>query len=426
MKQNKKKHLHHDVLPGKLDYCQITGSKNLFEAIDLGHQPPCDALLTVDMLDMPEKRYPLRLMICPDSGSAQLDYVVDGKEIYYPEYPYRSGISKPLEEYQRAFADDIVKRFRLAPKSLCVDIGSNDGTLLTGFKKNGMKALGVEPTNIARIARKENKIDTIQSFFTEKVAKGIVKKYGKAKVITMTNVFAHMAPLGEVMRGISTLLDDNGVFITESQYLLDVLESNQFEGIYHEHIRTYSLKALVKLMPYYGLEVFDVGRASRYGGNIRAYVARKGVHQVTKNVADLLKEEERKGLFKPGTWAKWRERVMTNRLKFVEFVHSIKNKGLSIVGNSCPGRGAVLLNFYGLDKNILPYIAELPNGLKVGKFIPGTHIPVVSNEILFREQPDYVVILAWHYGDYIVKDLRKRGLKSKFILPLPEFKVVED
>ena len=415
----------HDVPPGKLDHCQITGSSNMFMAIDLGHQPPCDSLLTSEMLDKPEKHYPLRLMICPDSGSAQLDYVVDGSEIYFPDYPYRSGISKPLEEYQRAFADGIVTRFDLAPKSLCVDVGSNDGTLLTGFKRKGMKALGVEPTNIAKIARKENKIDTIQDFFTEKVAKDIIKSHGPAKIVTMTNVFAHMATLGQVMRGLEKLLDKDGVFITESQYLLDVLESNQFEGIYHEHVRTYSLKALVKLMPYYGLEVFDVERASRYGGNIRAYIARKGVYPVDKRVRDLLLLEEKKGLFKPATWAKWRKKVEENRLKFMSLLYEAKRKGLRIVANSCPGRGAVLLNYYGVDTFLLPYVAELPNGLKVGKFLPGTHIPVIANKVLFKEQPDYVILLAWHYSDYMIKDLRARGLKSKFVIPLPEFRIVE-
>src|SRR3989344_8261897 len=337
----------HDVPPGKLDHCQITGSSNMFMAIDLGHQPPCDSLLTSEMLDKPEKHYPLRLMICPDSGSAQLDYVVDGSEIYFPDYPYRSGISKPLEEYQRAFADGIVTRFDLAPKSLCVDVGSNDGTLLTGFKRKGMKALGVEPTNIAKIARKENKIDTIQDFFTEKVAKDIIKSHGPAKIVTMTNVFAHMATLGQVMRGLEKLLDKDGVFITESQYLLDVLESNQFEGIYHEHIRTYGLKSLVMLFPYYGMEVFDVGRASSYGGNLRVYAARKGVHQVSSGVGELLALENKTGLYKPETWAKWRQRVAENRNRFMTLAHEAKRKGLRFVADSCPGRGAVLVNYYG-------------------------------------------------------------------------------
>jgi len=415
----------HDVPNGKLDHCQITGSKNIFEVIDLGHQPPCDSLLTKEMLDKPEVHYPLRLMLCPESGLAQIDYIVDGKEIYYPEYPYRSGISKPLEEYQRAFADEIVKKFDLVPGTLCIDIGSNDGTLLTGFKRNNMKALGVEPTNIAQIAEKENQIETIQSFFTEDVAKDIVKKYGHAKIVTMTNVFAHMAPLGEVMRGLVELLSDDGVFITESQYLLDVLLSNQFEGIYHEHVRTYSLKSLVTLMPYYDLEVFDVQRASRYGGNIRAYVARKGVHPIKASVPELLKVEEDAGLFKPETWAKWRKKVDENRYRFMELAYEAKRKGLKFVGNSCPGRGAILVNYYGIDKNIMPYVAELPNGLKVGRYLPGKHIPVVANDILFKEQPDYVVLLAWHFADYMIKDLHARGLKSKFVVPLPEFRVVE-
>lgn len=415
----------HDVLPGKLDYCQITGSKNLFEAIDLGHQPPCDALLSEEMLNQPETTYPLRLMICPDSGSAQLDYVVDGSVIYPASYPYRSGISKPLRIYQQAFADDIIKDFNIPKKSLCVDVGSNDGTLLTGFKRNGMRTLGVEPTDIAKIAVKENKIKTIQKFFTEKLAREIVEKNGYAKVITMTNVFAHMAPLGEVMRGLSFLLDKDGIFITESQYLLDVLESNQFEGIYHEHVRTYSLKALVKLMPYYGLEVFDVRRASRYGGNIRAYIARKNVHQINSRVTDLLKEEENKGLFKPETWAKWRDRVKKNRNKFMSLMYEVQRKGQKIVADSCPGRGAVLVNYYGIDKTLMPYIAQLPGTEKVGKYLPGTHIPVVDNKIIIKDKPDYIVILAWHYADYIIEQWRKKGVKAKFVLPLPEFKIID-
>jgi hypothetical protein len=416
----------HDAAPGKLDHCQITGSTNLFEAIDLGHQPPCDALLSEAQLYEPETHYPLRLMICPDSGLAQLDYVVAGETIYPSDYPYRAGISKPLQDYQRAFADDIVERFGIAPDSLCVDIGSNDGTLLTGFRRTGMRTLGVEPTNIAKIARSENQIETIQEFFTEAVAKDIVKDHGHAKVATMTNVFAHMAPLGEVMRGLSALLDTDRFVITESQYLLDVLEGNQFEGIYHEHIRTYSLKSLVMLFPYYDMEVFDVERASRYGGNIRAYAARKGVKPISPHVARLLQEEEDKGLFKPETWSKWRERVQENRNRFMELAYEAQRKGLRFVADSCPGRGAVLVNYYGLDHNLLPYISQLPESEKVGKYLPGTHIPIVANNIILKEQPDYIVILAWHYGEYIMQNWRAKGLKSKFVLPLPAFKIIED
>lgn len=415
----------HDVPPGKLDRCQITGSTNLFEAIDLGHQPPCDALLTEEAIRQPEIYYPLRLMICPDSGLGQLDYVVAGEVIYPRDYPYRAGVSKPLQDYLRAFADDVVAKFKMPSQSLCVDVGSNDGTMLTGFKRHGMRTIGVEPTNMAVYAMLENKIDTIQNFFTEDIAVRIVQAYGPAKIVTMTNVFAHMATLGEVMRGLDRLLDKDGVFITESQYLLDILERNQFDQVYHEHVRLYSVKSLVKLFPYYGMEVFAVEKLSSREGSIRAYAGRKGQHPISPEVGRLLELEESKGLFQPETWAKFRQRVYENREKFIQLAHQAKDRDLRFVGDSCPGRGTVLINYYGIDKTLMPYIAQLPGSEKIGKYLPGTHIPIVDNKIILEEQPDYIVILAWHYGDYIMKNWRKAGVKSKFVLPLPEFKVIE-
>ena len=254
----------HDVAPGKLDHCQICGSHDLELVLDVGHQPLCDSLLTADRLNEPEVTYPLRLFRCTICTGTQLDYVVDGSVVYAPEYPYRSGITRELAVYQEQFAAGIQTKVDLAEGSLCIDIGSNDGTLLTGFKKLKMRALGVEPTNIAEIARSENGIETIQSFFTEALAKEIRSDHGAAKVVTATNVFAHMAPLGEVIRGIDALLDADGIFVTESHYLLDAIRSTQYDTIYHEHIRTYSLKSLVTLFDFHNNVVVDVQRPDRY------------------------------------------------------------------------------------------------------------------------------------------------------------------
>lgn len=415
----------HDVKPGKLERCQITGSTELFEIIDIGHQAPCDALLTREMLNQPEKLYPLRLLHCPVSGLAQLDYVVDGSEIYYPAYPYRSGISKPLVDYMQVFADSAIETFDLVASSAVVDIGSNDGTLLACFKRRGMNVIGIEPTNIAKIARNENGVETIQSVFTEACARDIARTIGKAKLITATNTFAHMAELGEVCRGIAALLAEDGVFIVESHYLLDVLELNQFDTIYHEHIRTYSLKALVTLFRYYGMEVFDVRRADRYGGNIRAMVAREGRFPVTSNVGELLKLEEAQGLHEPATWERFRARVHANRDRFMEFAWRAKVQGLTIAGNSCPGRCATLLNYYGVGKAIMPYICELPTSLKLGLHLPGSHIPIVPGDRLVAEQPDYVLLNAWHYAKPITRRLRQEGVRSKIIVALPDFTVLD-
>ncbi len=414
----------HDVAPGPLNRCQICGSNSLELVLDVGHQPLCDSLLTIDMLNAAETSFPLRLFRCEVCTLTQLDYVVDGAIVYKPDYPYRSGITKELSEYQQVFADGVVKKIGLDESSLCVDIGSNDGTLLTGFKKNNMRILGVEPTNIAKIARLENDIETIQSFFTENLSENIVKDYGKAKVITTTNVFAHMGPLGEVMRGILTLLDNDGVFITESHYLMDVLEGAQYDTIYHEHIRTYSLKSLVTLFKYYNMEIFSVERADRYGGNIRAYVARKGTRQHDGSVADLLRLEDAKGMSKPGIYKSFRDNAYQTRDELMEFAYKAKLNGRRFVGNSCPGRCSTLLNFCGMNPELLPYLAEQPTSLKLGMYLPGMHIPVVENSILMEEQPDYVLLLAWHYGKPIMEQLRARGLKSKFVMPLPTVKVI--
>lgn len=415
----------HDVTPGHLSRCQVCGSEDLELVLDVGHQPLCDSLLSAEQLLEPETNYPLRLLRCCQCTLTQLDYVVDGSIVYAPHYPYRSGITKELAVYQKKFADGVIGKFGLIDNSLCIDIGSNDGTLLTGFKAAGMKPLGVEPTNIAEIARSENGIETIQSFFTEKVASEILRDYGPAKVVTTTNVFAHMAPLGEVMRGINVLLDDDGVFITESHYLLDVIAKTQYDTIYHEHIRTYSLKSLVALFAQYGMDVFDVQRADRYGGNIRAYVCRSGAHQMSSSVADLLKLEDDYGLGGKQVYQEFAQRVHASRNKLMELLYQIKQSGQSVVGNSCPGRCSTLLNYCGVRPDLLPYLAEQPTSLKLGKYLPGMHIPIVDNSRLIEEQPDYVLLLAWHYGEPIMEQLRARGLKSKFIMPLPEVEVVE-
>src|SRR3989344_5295417 len=416
----------HDVIVGKLDRCQISGSKNLFDAIDLGFQPSAGALLTDEGLNQPETMYSLRLMICPESGLGQLDHVVHPKLLFSTtNYVYRTGISKPLCEHLKLLTEDITKDLKLKKGSFCVDVGSNDGTLLTNFREQGMKTLGIEPTNMAKTARKENKINTIQAFFNEAVAKDVVKKYGRAEIITFTNVFAHVASLGGVMRGLKALLHKDGAVVTESQYLLDVFEGNQFDQIYHEHVRIYSLKSLVKLFPYYGMEVFDARRVKTREGSIKVYAGFKGKHKISPNVKKLLQAEEKAGLFNPKARAKFREKVNKSKHQFLELAIKSKKEGKKIVADSCPTRGVVVVNYFGLDITLLPYIAQLPGTEKVGKYMPGTHNPIVSNEILLKEQPDYVLILAWHFADYIIKNWKAKGLKSKFIVPLPEFKIIK-
>lgn len=416
---------HHFVKTGYITTCQVCNSKKLHTILDLGHQPLCDSLLTKEMLNQSEKTYPLRMIWCENCTLVQIDYCVSGEEVYHPTYPYRTGVTKELAEYLENLAASTSKKYNLTSQDLVVDVGSNDGTLLKGFQKMGVKTLGVEPTNIAKIANADG-VKTVQAFFDIKTSKEIKKRYGSAALVITTNTFAHMQTLGEFIMGAYNLLKDGGIFVNETHYLLDVIRGGQFDTIYHEHLRTYSLKSLIKLFAAYDFTITDVERGDRYGGNIRVYATKGKGRKVSGEVKKLLKLEEDFGLGKLQTYTTFANRVKKARLEFMDFLIKMKKKGRHIVGNSCPARSSTLLNYYGVDSELLPYLAEQPTSLKLNMFLPGKHIPVVNNQILFDEQPDFVVILAWHLAKPIMEQLKMRGLKSDFIIPLPDFKIVKN
>lgn len=416
---------HHQVQTGHLKKCQICNSDALHLILDLGHQPLCDTLLTKEELGAPEATYPLRMMWCADCTGVQIDYCVDGTVVFHPDYPYRSGISKPLADYQKNIAQSLVGQYNIQPSDLVVDIGSNDGTLLSGFKHVGIRILGVDPTNIAQYAN-EHGIETMQEFFDVKLSEKIRQKYGLAKIITTTNVFAHMQTIGEMVTGIHNLLTPDGVFISETHYLLDVIEGGQFDTMYHEHLRTYSLCSIIALFEPYDFTVTDVERGSRYGGNIRVHITKGKNRPVSSRVHELLQIEETAGLHRLETYLAFAERAKQARIAFMDFLIQVKKSGKTIVGKSCPGRAATLLNYYGVDTDLLPYLAELSTSLKLGMYLPGKHIPVVNEDIIFKDQPDYIVLLAWHYADVIMERLKREGLRSDFVIPLPELRIVKN
>lgn len=416
---------YHYIKNGHISACQVCNSNKLYIILDLGHQPLCDSLLTKEMLNEPEITYPLRMVWCQNCTCVQLDYCVDGKLVYHPNYPYRSGITKELVDYQISMSQSLTKKYNLTYKDFVIDVGSNDGTLLQGFQKQGIKILGIEPTNIAQIANK-NGVKTVQEYFNIKLAEQIKKEYGLASLLVTTNTFAHMQTLGEFIMGAYILLKDGGVFVNETHYLLDVIKGGQFDTIYHEHFRTYSLKAYVELFNQYDFTVTDTQRGDRYGGNIRVYATKGKGRPVSPQVKKLLKLEEDFGLGKLKTYEKFAARVKKARLEFMEFLIQVKKQGKHIVGNSCPARSSTLINYYGIDSELLPYIAEQPTSLKLNMYLPGKHIPIVNNQRLIDEQPDFVVILAWHYAQPIMEQLKTRGLKSDFVVPLPDFKIVKN
>ena len=413
----------HNLEIGHIKNCQVCGSANLIPVLNLGHHAPCDSLLWLQHLNEMERMYPLRFMRCPDCSLAQIDYIIDPKEIFFENYPYRSGITKSLVENLRRTSQQALKRFDIPSGALAVDLGSNDGSLLSGFKDLGMRVLGVEPTRIAEIANKAG-IPTVQDFFTQDIAKRIRLAHGPAGVVTAANMFAHVAKLESLIHGVEELLDDDGVFVTESHYLLDIIETLQFDSIYHEHLKFYSLKSLIRLFGYYNFTIVDVERIPNYGGSIRVYASKNRKEQIRGSVKNLLDLEEKAGLYMQSTFDKFTKRVQAAKLAIRNFAVHIAERGEKMVGVGCPGRCATLLNYCGIDQELMPYIAEQATSLKLGLFLPGNHIPIVDEERLFREQPEYAMILPWHYWKPIAAKLQQKGLRSKLVVPLPDVRTV--
>jgi hypothetical protein len=239
-------------------------------------------------------------------------------------------------------------------------------------------------------------------------------------LITAANVFAHVANLGPCLRGIHALLTDSGTFISESHYLLDLIDTLQYDTIYHEHLRFYSIKPMQDMMKRFGFSVVDVERIPNHGGSIRVYAVTGSQRTPSARMQELIKQEEAYGLYDSALYAAFARRVRQSKWKLIHMLSDLKSKGHRIVGIGSPGRSSTVMNYCGIGPDYLDYTAEQGTSLKVGLFTPGTHVPVVDEKRLFEDQPEYALVLAWHLGETIPRKLRSKGLRSKFIMPLPD------
>lgn len=407
---------------GYQENCQICGANNLKNILNLGHQPIVQEYLRAEELHEPETRYPLNLVRCPKCTLVQIDYIAEPAKVFFPDYPYRTGLTNMLIRNFLELAEVLEKKYTLKPKDLIVDIGSNDGTLLKGFKAKGMKVLGIEPTNAAKDANK-NGITTFQSFFDKASVSKAKKKFGAARVITATNVFAHINNVPELMRNVRDLLSNDGIFVSESQYLLDIVEKKEFDTIYHEHLRFYALKPLQLLFSKYGMSLVDAERISAAGGSIRVY-AKKGKHPMNARVKDLIKAEEKAGLYSLEKLMAWGKEIHAVRNDLLALLLKCKKTGARIVGMGSPARANTLLGFSHITNELLDYAVEKNGSPKIGLYTPGTHIPVIDEAQLYKDQPEYALILSWHIGEELIKIMRKNGYKGKCIMPLPVPRII--
>ncbi len=403
--------------------CLGCGNRLPAPFLDLGMTPLANALILPDQVNVPEETFPLAVAYCPACYLVQLMEQVPPEKMF-SQYLYFSSYSDTFLSHARAMAQTLIDSFHLGPERRVLEIASNDGYLLQYFQEQGIPVLGIEPAkNIAEAARNQG-IPTLTCFFGPDAVSDILNDFGQADVIIGNNVLAHVPAINDFLKAVKAVLAPDGIAVFEFPYLKHLLDKTEFDTIYHEHVFYYSLSAIEKLADRAGLELFDVTHQTVHGGSLRVFLQNRGAHLVTKGVAVVLGEEKVNGLAGEQCYQSFSNKVIALREKIRTSLCELKKSGNQIAAYGAPAKGNTLLNYCGIGSAIIDFTVDR-SPYKQGRFLPGSHIPVLSPEALMQRRPDYTVILPWNIADEIIaqqQDYLRGG--GQFIIPIPEIRVV--
>ena len=404
--------------------CQVCGSSNLEEVLDLGYQPLCNEFLPANEPIRSLQFYPLNLCYCADCSLVQLDHVIPTESIFGDQFTYLTGSSKSLVEYFTQLAANLADQFQLQPGDVVVDIGSNDGTFLRGFQSLGMQVLGVEGSRKSSEVALANGVPTLVRFFGKGSSAEIrnhLPRNRSVRLITAMNVLAHTDNINEFLPEVVDLMGPNTVFVSQSHWLVDLIRKFEFDTIYHEHLRYYTLGSMANLFKRHGLRITQAESSEVYGGSIVVH-ATKGAPSPSDEPLPLLKQENQMNI--PESIRSMKRELLSNKARLIGLLVDLKLSGKQVVGVGAPMKATTLLNFYGITSDLLDYVAEV-NQLKIGTVVPGVRIPVVHEDLIFQDPPDYALLLTWNMADTIIPKYRSAGFTGKFILPVPRVEVLE-
>lgn len=397
----------------KIHKCEVCGGMDLKPVLNLGMHALCDDLVAVDE-DRRCAEYPIEIVFCSGCRTAHQKYQVDKEALFPASYHYRSKNTADVLDGMEQFVNSCSERLSGLRENKVLDIGCNDGSLLSLFKKLGAYTFGIEPTD-AYLDAKEAGHAVVNDYLTEESARNFVSKFGKADVLTFTNVFAHIEDLETVLRSINILRHPESALMIENHYLGSVLKHKQFDTFYHEHPRTYSYGSFVKIAKTLGMEIDFVEFPSRYGGNIRVLMLPKsGTGAAKHHLSDTLEAEEARFIDAFSTMASEIEGWLVDKKR--EIQTAVKTHG-PLVAKAFPGRAAIPIKMLGLDHTMVKAAYEKPQSQKIGHWIPGTRIPIVSDDSIITDLAYGAPILnfAWHIDDEIRKYMEHMGFSGQYI-----------
>jgi 2-polyprenyl-3-methyl-5-hydroxy-6-metoxy-1,4-benzoquinol methylase len=394
--------------------------------IDLVNSPPSNSFLTAEELNEPEIFYPLKVYTCHKCFLVQIDEYKKSDKIFDSGYVYFSSYSKSWLKHANEYTEMMTRRFNLTKNSRVVEIASNDGYLLQYFKEKGIPVLGIEPTaNTAEVAKSKG-IDTVVDFFGVKLAKELSLKNMQADVLLGNNVLAHVPDIIDFVSGMKILLKEGGVITMEFPHLVQLVANNQFDTIYHEHFSYLSFTTVRSIFESQGLHMFDVEELSTHGGSLRIFAKHNNdaSKEVEDNVANLLRTEKEAGITDINYYSNFSEKAMKVKLDLLSFLTEQKRENKKVAAYGAAAKGNTLLNYCGVKKDMIDYVVDA-NPHKQNKFMPASHIPVVDEERLKNDKPDFVIILPWNLRDEITAQLDYiKEWGGKFVIPIPSLQII--
>lgn len=401
--------------------CRFCNHSIQTEFADLVNSPASNSYLTIEQLNEPEVYYPLKVMVCDNCFLVQVDEYKKSSDIFNNEYAYFSSYSSTWLAHCKQYTEMMIERFHYNESSRITEIASNDGYLLQYFKQKNIPILGIEPTaNTAKVAI-NNGIPTIIDFFGVRLAKQLVIEDKKADLLLGNNVLAHIPNIMDFVGGMKIILKDRGVITMEFPHLYQLVLNNQFDTIYHEHFSYLSFSTVSKIFEANDLEMFDVEEIPTHGGSLRIYAKHKNDSSkpIGHNVASLLKKEKDAGMLSIDYYKNFQSKIETVKNDLLEFLLLQKKAGKKVAAYGAAAKGNTLLNYCGIKNNLLDFVVD-KSPHKQGKYLPGSHIHVFSENKIQEEKPDYILIFPWNIKDEIIQQLSyTREWGAKFVITIP-------
>ncbi len=397
--------------------CRSCGGQDLRVFLSLGDMPLSDGLLTREELAREEPRHPLDVAFCPDCTLAQILKTVPPEQLFGADYPYFSSFTDALLKHSQGNVEARIEELKLDDRSLVIELASNDGYLLQYYRAKGIAVLGIDPAPGPVAAARKRGIETLQAFFGRELAAKLAAEGRRADVIHANNVLAHVADTNGFVAGIGTLLKEDGVAVIEVPYVKELIDRGEFDTIYHEHLCYFSVTALTRLFGRHGLSLNRVEPLEIHGGSLRLFVGKR--ERADRSVADHLQAERLAGVDRLDYYAGFSDRVGRLRGDLVALLGKLKGEGARIAGYGAAAKGTILLNFAGVGREVLEFVADR-NVHKQGRYIPGVRLPIVAPQRILEEQPDYLLILPWNFKEEIMEqqaEFERRG--GHFIVPVP-------